>query len=86
MKTQVAIRGAGPAGLRYTDNSRDAAYFNATPFGAGPPVAFIVPPGTASTNFLCGSGPGSKNIRSQLSGRTAERVSPERYQPDLQIW
>ena len=49
-------------GLRYTDNSRTGRYLNGTPFGAGPPDAFIVPPGTPTTDFLFNSGAGRKNI------------------------
>ncbi len=50
-------------GLRYTSNSRDATYYNASPFTQfGPPDAFVVAPGTPSTNFLFGSGAGRKNF------------------------
>ena len=49
-------------GLRYTDNTRSALYLNGTPFGAGPPDAFLVAAGTATTNYLFGSGPARKNI------------------------
>ncbi len=56
-KTLTAV-----GGLRYTDNSRSALYLNGTPFGAGPPDAFLVPPGTPTTDFLFNSGPGRKNI------------------------
>jgi len=49
-------------GLRYTDNKRSAAYLNGTPFGAGPPDAFLVPPGTPTSDYLFNSGPGRKNI------------------------
>lgn len=52
----------GVAGLRYTENKRDAVYRNASPFGAGPPDAFLVPPGTPDTDFLFDSGPGRKNL------------------------
>ena len=49
-------------GLRYTDNKRSALYRNGSPFGAGPPDAFRVAPGTPTTNYLFGSGPGRKNF------------------------
>ncbi|WP_353227802.1 TonB-dependent receptor [Novosphingobium sp.] len=49
-------------GLRYTDNKRSALYLNGTPFGAGPPDAFLTAPGTPTSDFLFNSGPGRKNI------------------------
>jgi iron complex outermembrane recepter protein len=52
----------GVAGLRYTDNKRDAVYRNAAPFGPGPPDAFLVPPGTPETDYLFNSGSSRKNI------------------------
>jgi len=55
------------AGLRYTDNSRDAVYVNASPFGAGPPddIAAAIrsaPNAPALTDYLRGSGGGRKNF------------------------
>ncbi len=38
-------------GLRYTDNSRNAIYRNAGPFGAGPPDAALFNAGPARKNF-----------------------------------
>jgi iron complex outermembrane receptor protein len=62
-------------GIRYTDNKRNALYLNATPFfnpnadifggnppPGGPPDAFLVPPGTPTTDYLFNSGPGRKNV------------------------
>lgn len=37
-------------GIRYTDNSRDAVYRNASPFGAGPPDAALFNAGPARKN------------------------------------
>lgn len=54
-------------GIRYTDNSRDATYINASPFGAGPPddiaAAIAAAPNAPSpTDFLRGSGNVRKNF------------------------
>lgn len=54
-------------GIRYTDNSRDALYRNASPFGAGPPdnIAAAIaaaPNAPALTDYLRGSGGGRKNF------------------------
>ncbi|MDT0506749.1 TonB-dependent receptor [Novosphingobium sp. MMS21-SN21R] len=49
-------------GLRYTKNKRDAVYVNGTPFGFGPPDAFLVAPGTPTSNYLFNSGPGRKDL------------------------
>jgi iron complex outermembrane recepter protein len=49
-------------GLRYTDNKRRALYRNGSPFGAGPPDAFTVAPGTPLTDYLFNSGPSRKNF------------------------
>lgn len=49
-------------GLRYTDNKRDALYLNASPFGAGPPDAFIAPDPTDLSSYLFNSGPSRKDF------------------------
>ncbi len=52
------------AGIRYTDNSREALYRNASPFGAGPPDCALLGAGATSTNCLFNTGPSQKIITS----------------------